>query len=152
MYRLLIVIPLMLPAMLACPEHQSRSPQNPDPAHTSKNSLSWEGIYSGISTCADCPGILTEIELKQNSTYMIARHYLGEDDSVFRESGTFAWNDAGNHIMLSGNDEQSFRQRFLVGENRLIQFNNEGERIQTSFPEMYVFEKISVRYHPNPDY
>ena len=53
--------------------------------HNSRNSLDWDGIYSGILPCADCEGIKTDIQLHKDGTYRMARKYLGMGDSQAHE-------------------------------------------------------------------
>ena len=40
----------------------------PDPAHNSRNSLDWAGIYEGVLPCADCPGIQTRLTLSRDES------------------------------------------------------------------------------------
>ncbi|WP_257670703.1 copper resistance protein NlpE N-terminal domain-containing protein [Parapedobacter tibetensis] len=102
----------------------------------SQTSIDWAGTYQGVLPCADCPGIKTAISLKDDGTYKLSTRYLEKGDSVYWESGTFSWNDAGSQITLSEDN-----RKFLVGENRLFQLDMEGNRITGDLAEHYVLQK-----------
>ena len=58
--------------------------------HNSQNSLDWQGTYKGITPCADCDGIETELVLNKDLTYVIKTKYLGKGDGkTLEESGNF---------------------------------------------------------------
>src|SRR5680860_1196807 len=46
-------------------------------AHTSRNSLDWKGIYTGVLPSDDCEGIDTSISLNKDQTYLLKLRYLG---------------------------------------------------------------------------
>lgn len=122
----------------ACQSTRSTSDEQPvATGDNSRTSLDWAGTYQGVLPCADCPGISTTIMLKENGTYTLSTRYLERGDSVFRESGTFSWNDAGGEISL-GEDNR----KLLVGENRLFQLDLDGNRITGDLAEHYVLDKV----------
>lgn len=88
----------------------------PDPAHNSRNSLDWAGVYEGVLPCADCPGIRTRLTLRQDGTYEVSRLYIDRDREPRLASGRFAWQPGDNAIAL---EAQHGGQRFAVGEGRL---------------------------------
>lgn len=49
-------------------------------SHNSQNSLDWQVTYKGITPCADCEGIETEVVLNKDLTYLIKTKYLGKGD------------------------------------------------------------------------
>ncbi len=123
-----------------------QAPKNqPDPAtaesHNSRNSLDWAGVYRGTIPCADCQGIQTEIRLHDDLTYHRASRYLGKDTSIFRESGSFEWDQNGSKIILAISDHDSKPVSYLVGENVLIQLDMEGNRITGNLADRYLLKK-----------
>ncbi len=124
-------------SLVAC-EPASESTANPDPAHNSRISLDWAGSYQGTLPCADCEGITTVITLHNNSRYEISRKYLGKQDTIFYTTGNFDWNKEGSVVRLSGETPSSFQ----VGENRIIQLNTKGEKIDGNLAEKYILTKI----------
>ena len=112
--------------------------RNPDPAHNARNALDWAGAYRGILPCADCPGIETVVVLAADGTYTTKSKYLGRGDRVFSDQGRFAWNAAGNTVVLSGRE----RARYFVGENRLMRLARDGSPITGALAAHYTLAKI----------
>lgn len=108
-------------------------------ADNSRNSLDWEGTYSGTIPCADCEGIKVQLNINNDLTYYKISDYLGKDDSSFTESGTFLWSEDGGSIALEGNPEGA--QKYLVGENVLFMLDRDGNRITGDLAEMYQLKK-----------
>ena len=107
--------------------------------HTSQNSLDYIGVYKGILPCADCRGIITTIELKENATYSLKTSYQGKSAKVFEEKGRFAWNDEGNTIML--NDIKNGPNQYFVGEHTLTQLDRSGKKITGDLAADYILRK-----------
>lgn len=124
-----------------CATKTGTSEQPAAAGDTSMTSLDWWGTYSGVVPCADCEGIETSITLNQDRTYVVRTRYLGRDAQVFERRGTFTWSAAGNAIQLS--DVTAGPDRYLVGENVLIQLDMAGNRITGDLAAKYVLAKGS---------
>jgi uncharacterized lipoprotein NlpE involved in copper resistance len=106
----------------------------------SQNSLDWAGSYKGITPCADCEGIETELILNSDLTYVIRTKYLGKGDGKpIVESGKFVWDKLGRTIALQ--DRKGSPSQYLVGENRLIQLDMDGKVITGALAEKYILLK-----------
>ncbi len=103
--------------------------------HNAKNSLDYLGIYKGTLPCADCEGIETEIILSKDETYVKKTKYLGKDEKVFEELGDFTWQEDGNTMSLEGIDTEP--TLYFVSENKLIQLDQEGNRIEGNLAKNY---------------
>lgn len=114
----------------------------PATSHNSSDSLTWQGGYSGILPCADCQGIDTNIILHNDKTFSLTTRYLGKGDQVFKNSGTFRWNEAGTGIRLQGIADGP--DQYQVGENQLIQLDKQGQRIAGDLADQYVLKKKIV--------
>lgn len=126
------------------PDEQTKPdlpPSVPDPAHNSRNALDWAGIYRGVLPCADCEGIKTEIRLFYDLSYVMTVVYLGRDDAVFVEEGSFAWDEAGLVITLGDTNGTNTPNRYHVGENILFKLDAEGRRIRGALEELYMLRK-----------
>lgn len=110
-------------------------PQNPDPAHNSRISLDWAGVYTGTIPCADCPGIELSITLLEDGTYQRATKYLDRDERPRFDQGRFAWDDAGGVITLQVDGQQG--QRYRVGEGVLFHLDAAGKVITGDLAENY---------------
>jgi heat shock protein HslJ len=106
----------------------------------SKNSLDWNGTYKGITPCADCEGIATEITLNTDLTFTLKTKYLGKGDGkVFEEKGTFTWDKTGSTIILE--NLKGKPNQYKVGENKLIQLDMKGKIITGALAEKYILRK-----------
>lgn len=113
------------------------APTNSD---NSQNSLDWSGTYKGVTPCADCEGIETEIILNNDLSYTIKTKYLVKGDArIFQETGSFVWDKTGGIISLKG--LKGSPTQYKVGENRLIQLDMEGNVITGNLAEKYILTK-----------
>ena len=111
---------------------------NPDPAHSSRVSVDWQGTYRGVLACADCEGIETVITLLDDGSYQRSVRYLGREEYPRRDQGEFDWDDTGGIVSLGEGEET---QRYRVGENRLFHLDRNGDRISGALEERYVLVK-----------
>ncbi|MDO1449399.1 copper resistance protein NlpE [Rhodocytophaga aerolata] len=108
-------------------------------SHNARNSLDYEGTYTGILPCADCQGIETEIRLYAGNSFVKKTRYLGKNDpQVFETTGAFTWNKAGNTIILEGAEGAN---QYLVGENTLTQLDQQGNKVTSQLADRYVLKK-----------
>ena len=99
--------------------------------HNSKNSLDWDGVYSGVLPCDNCDGIDTRITLRKNETYQLVLRYAGipeKEGKDFISEGEFSWEDNGANILFKG-DQVDF-QKFKVGERFLMPLDNTGVELK----------------------
>ena len=112
--------------------------------HNAKNSLDYIGTYKGNLPCSDCESIETTIALNQD-TYVKETIYKGKSDKVFKETGTYTWNAAGNTITLSGSETPN---QYFVGENVLFHLDADGKRIEGDLADRYKLDKLVIEIHP----
>ena len=109
-----------------------------DAAHNSRNSLNWEGVYTGVIPAADGPGIDVRLTLYTDESYEISYHYIDRTDGDFTASGSFIWDLAGSIITLDAADIPPYYQ---VGENHLTQLDMKRKQITGALAEHYVLKK-----------
>lgn len=130
---------------LSCNTHKrtadAQKEYNAKMAHSSKNSVDWKGTYRGVLPCEDCEGIQIEIILSKNNTYEIAKRYEGRSSEVIVEKGLFRWSSDGNKITLYASNNTTAFAHYLVQENQLLKLDNNAEKVQNEFAEMYVLKK-----------
>jgi uncharacterized lipoprotein NlpE involved in copper resistance len=108
--------------------------------HNSQNALDWYGVYKGTTPCADCEGILTEITLNKDLTFIIKTKYLGkENQTFFEKKGTFVWDSKG--LIISLNELKGSPNQYKVSENKLTQLDMEGKEISGTLADKYVLKK-----------
>ncbi|MDR0508155.1 MAG: META domain-containing protein [Dysgonamonadaceae bacterium] len=115
-----------------------------DAAHNSRNSLNWDGVYTGVIPCADCVGIRTKVILNTDNTYTVIREYIDKENGFYSYSGEIVWSEDGSDIILK-EDERESATKFKVGENILMQLDKEGNIITGDLTDNYVLVKA------NPD-
>lgn len=108
--------------------------------HNAKNSLDYSGTYKGNLPCADCESIETTISLTEDS-YIKETVYKGKSSKVFKETGKFTWNDAGNTIALLGSEAPN---QYFVGENALFHLDVDGKRIEGDLADKYRLSRIQI--------
>ncbi len=94
----------------------ARPPAMPD-SHGARNSLDWQGYYTGTIPCASCEGIQIWLKLSEsakNTRYELVENYLGQKGGAFRTSGNAVWHSNGSIIDLKGKGEN---RALLIGEN-----------------------------------
>lgn len=118
------------------PAAQARTP--PDSAHNARNSLNWEGAYAGTIPAASGPGIEVQITLRKDLTYTARCQYIEREDPGFTVEGTFDWDAGGRIIRL---DTKEMPPYYLVGEEKLIQLDMEGNPITGMLADNYALAK-----------
>lgn len=115
-------------------------------ADNSRISIDWAGTYRGIVPCADCEGIKTELVLDQSGTYRLGTLHLGKRKvvPVIRE-GRFEWDKTGNKILLKEITEGEGPRHFQVGEEKVFQLDQQGNRITGQMADRYILNK----YYPD---
>ena len=106
----------------------------------SMNSVDWPGIYQGVLPCADCEGIQTQIVLNKDLSYLLDIRYNGKDEKIYQTKGTFTWDENGSKITLDSPDKQIY----LVGENKLLVIDKNGNRITGDLAGKYIIEKEKI--------
>ncbi|SNY60793.1 NlpE N-terminal domain-containing protein [Arsukibacterium tuosuense] len=119
------------------PTNEPVQQQSPTPADTSQNALDWPGSYQGVIPCADCPGIKMTLQLDANQGYQLTRYYQERADEPEQTEGEFRWSSDGRQIQL----DDAAGSQFLVGENRLLMLNPQGERISGELAAQYWLDK-----------
>jgi uncharacterized lipoprotein NlpE involved in copper resistance len=109
-------------------------------SHTSENSLDWTGVYEGTTPCADCSGIKTVLDLKEDMTFTLSRSYLGkpEGKNEFKQKGDFNWDETGSKIILK---TENIPMELKVGENQLWMLDGNGNIIEGQLANMYILKK-----------
>lgn len=130
-----LLLLLVLLAVLGCTQ------KKPDNAHNSQNALDWQGFYQGIIPNSDANGTYTDIELKEDLTFIKRTKEPGEDEKLFVADGTFTWSKDGSKIVLES-DAESRTSTLVVQENRLVWSNIQGKAIDKNDQEDYVLSQI----------
>jgi uncharacterized lipoprotein NlpE involved in copper resistance len=110
-----------------------------DDSHNSKNSLDWEGVYSGTIPSASGIGIDVRLRLYPDQTFVLNYEYVDKPDSMSSWTGLFQWDKKGNTITLNIKDVPPY---YNVAENMLIQLDMKGKPVSGSLADNYVLKKV----------
>ena len=110
--------------------------------HNSLNALDWNGTYQAILPCADCEGINTLLTLNDDLTFIKNSKYLGKDDSIFEDKGSFSWDETGQIITLN-NDKKN---QYFVGENRIWMLDKDAKKITGDLAQHYILNKQTIQF------
>ena len=107
---------------------------------TSEISLFWAGVYEGTMPCADCEGIETIVELRDDNTFTATFNYLGEGDKAhtYTNQGAFTWDDSGQVVTLVAEDDTS---QYKVGKNQITLLDADGKVNTGELTDFYVLNK-----------
>lgn len=105
--------------------------------HNAKNSLDYQGTYTGKVPTASGEGMVVSLTL-QDSTYVKKTEYVGKKEK-FENKGKYTWNVQGNTVILDG--IKGAPNQYFVGENTLIQLDMEGKRITGELADQYILKK-----------
>ena len=111
--------------------------------HHAQNSIDWPGVYHGFTPCVDCKGVKTTLALNKNNSYILITQYVGKSEREFVEKGKFTWDNQANTIVLTPRNSTATRQYF-VGENMLVQLDNNGNRISGNLADRYILRRTDV--------
>lgn len=126
---------------------QTTTPTDP-PHDSSVNSLDWAGTYTAYLPCADCAGIETSLTLNSDMSWLRVSRYDTGSDNRTESRGKFSWETDGNHIRLNGVTDAP--NRYKVEENRLVQLDMQGHRIEGALADRYILTRDSPPVVPAP--
>jgi uncharacterized lipoprotein NlpE involved in copper resistance len=106
---------------------------------TASTALDYDGMYKGVTPCADCEGIEISISIGADKKYTKTTKYLGKKESKeIKLEGSWNWVN-GNVIQLEGVTDGP--NQYFVSENALIQLDMEGKKITGALAEKYILSK-----------
>lgn len=95
----------------------------------------WPGYYMDTVPCADCPGIVTRLHLRADSTYVETDQYLDRDSIPFGQIGR--WTVANGTLTLF---TDGVPRLWKHNRNRLDPLDQEGKPIES--PLSYSIERV----------
>ncbi len=136
----LIFVPAMFLVLFSCSGRSGRTTQNTPPdMHTAEITFDWQGSYSGVLPCADCPGIDTELKLDSDRTYRLISIYLQEGSRPDTVTGNFSLE--GNLLTLDNLVPGEKPTKYKVEENCLKQLDQDGQEITGDLAAHYILKK-----------
>jgi uncharacterized lipoprotein NlpE involved in copper resistance len=137
--KLILPALFLITGLFSCTSNKASSV--PD-IHTPEISMSWPGVYTGVTPAADCPGIAVRLTLNDDRTFGLQYRYLERDVGVFSHEGTFTWDKTGRIVIL---DIENYPRYYMAAENQFIQLDMQGNRITGDLADHYILEKLEER-------
>jgi uncharacterized lipoprotein NlpE involved in copper resistance len=111
----------------------------PMPHITARTHWIGKETYKGTTPCLKpCKGIMTEITIRQDSTYSLNVLALGQEETPRKFEGTFYWDKTKNVITLDANGDH---HKFKVQEGSLKELDKFGDPKQLGKQEDYILKK-----------
>jgi uncharacterized lipoprotein NlpE involved in copper resistance len=129
---------IVLSALIGYGFSSCASSQGIADSHNARNSLDWQGVYTGTIPSGSGPGIKVRLKLNLNETYELSYEYLDKSSSPFTWTGLFKWDEKGNIITLNIKDAPPY---YMAAEGKLIQLDMKGKKISGKLAENYVLKK-----------
>src|SRR5690625_3690228 len=85
----------------------TQTEKSPDPAHNSKNSLDWNGVYQGDLPCDECSNELkATLTLEEHGAFELETEYPDKNEKKQTKQEHFKWNKAGSAITLQDENQE----------------------------------------------
>ncbi len=106
-------------------------------SNTDKPSVKISGTFSGIIPCADCEGILYQLNLNTDSTYADKMTYAGKNVPPFENSGKWAFTDS-NRIKLTGKTGPT--GQLFISKGNLIILDPDGKMFDGPMADKFILK------------
>jgi len=106
--------------------------------HNSRNSLDWQGVYTGTIPSASGSGIDVRLKLNADQSFELRYEYIGRSDGAYNLTGSFQWDKKGNIVILKTDDVPPY---YKVAENMLLQLDMKGNPISGNTALDYILKK-----------
>jgi uncharacterized lipoprotein NlpE involved in copper resistance len=128
----LFLVALVISGLSSCLSNRGND------GHNSRDSLNWEGIYSGTIPSGSGPGINVRMWLNRDESYVLRYEYLDRPNNIFSWTESFQWDKNGYIISFKIENVPSYYQ---VAEDKLIQLDMKGKPISGILADLYVLRK-----------
>jgi len=114
-------------------EHEENNPTQQE-----SQSKTFSGKYSGVTPCADCPGIKTTVAFNPDSAFIELLNYL-ERNSSFSDTGKWSISDKIITVSFPGKSSKRF---FLIkSDSTLAMLDADKKEINGNLAEKYILKK-----------
>ena len=91
------------------------------------NTKAFAGTFSGTLPCADCPGIVTTLELRTDGSFMLMETYQERKVEPDMLEGTWTAEENGSRIRLDPNSKSKQDRLYAVNaHDRITQLGSDG--------------------------
>ncbi len=108
----------------------------------SMRDFDWQGIYRGVTNCANCAGLDTELELKKGNKYILTIKAINVENESFVSKGTFKWK--GDIIHLQGTGLERTASMYKISESEAKQLYFWDNKIHGEDWKEYTLKKVRI--------
>lgn len=102
----------------------------------------WQGIYRGITSCANCDGLDTELVLKKGNKYTLTIQAINVENEPFVSEGTFKWQ--GDIIHLQGQGLERTASRYKISDTEAKQLYEWDNKLHGENWTEYTLKKVEI--------
>lgn len=123
---------------------QKSKPNNDYSNHPPKGmrDADWQGIYSGVTNCANCAGLETTLELQKGNKYTLTIKAIDKEDQPFEQKGTFKWQ--GDIIHLQGLESEPTAHLYKISASEAKQLYEWDNKIHGENWTEYTLKKVEI--------
>lgn len=103
----------------------------------------FQGVYKGITPCADCPGIYTVVQFSPDAAFYEHQTYL-ERKSDFADSGKYVRKDSLLMVKYAGGNDRFFK---IENDSTLRLLNGDTQVVTGSIGALFVLKKADTLLH-----
>ncbi len=108
----------------------------------SMHDADWQGIYRGVTNCANCAGLETELELKKGNKYTLSIKAIDKEDKPFVKKGQFKWE--GDIIHLEGLELEATASRYKISASEAKQLYFWDNKLHGEDWTEYTLKKVKI--------
>lgn len=145
---LLIALIIGFNTNLLAQKNKQNSKQSNQQSKTIKNN-DWQGLYSGITNCANCKGLQTNLKLSKGNKYVLSIKAINVENEPVIYKGSFRWD--GDIIHLQGIEFGPIATMYKVEKDRVKQLYLIDNKIQgENWTDYTLYKQMIINTESNP--
>lgn len=100
----------------------------------------FSGVFTGLTPCADCPGIYTVTDFSKDQRYFESLKYL-ERNAQFADSGRWSWSVNDSIISVTSAKDSSLHYYQLLNDSTIRMLDADKQPITGQLEQFYLLKK-----------
>lgn len=139
--QLILTVVLLTGTSLFAQKSKTHNDYSNHPPKGMRNA-DWQGIYSGVTNCANCAGLETTLELQKGNKYTLTIKAIDKEDQPFEKKGTFKWQ--GDIIHLQGLESERTAHLYKISAAEAKQLYIWDNKIHGENWTEYTLKKVEI--------
>lgn len=102
----------------------------------------WQGIYTGVTNCANCAGLETTLELKKGNKFILSIKAIDKSEEPFVIKGNFKWDNS--IVYLEGLEIEPTANMYKISKFEAKQLFFIDNKIQGEEWKGYTLKRLTV--------